>query len=391
MLRQTRILDLSVVIPGSYASLLLADLGAEVIKIERPPDGELTRKWEPKLAGEGHRFLQRNRNKESVVLDLKTDRGVDLFYKLVETADVIIEGFRPGVVDRLGIGYDDVRERNPDIVYCSLTGYGQDSPRADEPGHDVNYIGIGGLLGATRADGRPVIPGHPIADLSGGLFAAFSILAALVQRDEYGGQHIDTSLTDVVFSWNLAHAGEHFGTGGEYDPADSLTSGAYPCYHVYQAGDEKPLALGAVEAKFWERFCDIIGRPDLADDHLNDDTRTERLTAVKQVLATAPRNEWLDRFEKADIPCTPVYSLGDAIESDHAAERELLDEVEFDGERLRQLKMPFGFSEFDPSIRSAPPRLGEDTRDVLADLGIADDTIDRLAREGVVQTGPSHD
>lgn len=191
--------------------------------------------------------------------------------------------------------------------------------RGDEAGHDVNYEAVSGLLGTTRADGRPVIPGIPIADMSGGMFAAFSMIAALTHPDEYGGQQIDVSMTDVLFSWNVAHAGEHFGTYGEYDPTTSLTSGAYPCYHLYETADGQFLALGALEKKFWRRFCERLDKSELVETHLDEGTRNERIEMVLARLATRTRDEWLEGFAEVDVPLTPVHSLEEAIESDHVA------------------------------------------------------------------------
>lgn len=384
MLEEAQVLDLSVVLPGSYASLLLADLGADVVKIERPPDGELTRSWEPTVDGVGYRFLVRNRNKRSICLDLKTDRGVELFHELAADADVILEGFRPGVADRLGIGYDDVRAVNEDIVYCSITGFGQDGPNVDLPGHDLNYASTAGLLGATRADDKPVVLGYPIADLSAGMFSALSILAALTQRDSYGGQHLDVSITDVVTSWSIVHAGEHFGTGGEYDPQDAVLVGTYPCYNVYETADETYLSVGAVEEKFWEEFCRIIGLEDLVDDHMAETGRVERTAEVQRVIRDRTRSEWLDTFADADVPVTPVNSLAEALESPQAHARGLVRTMDFGGTPIQQIASPFRFSEFDTEMRKAPPRLGEDTDTVLAELGYDDDAIATLIERDVL-------
>ena len=385
MLDDVTVLDLSVYLPGSYASLLLADLGAEVVKVERPPDGEVTREWEPKLGGEGYRFLQRNRNKRSVCLDLKSEEGLAVFYDLVSEADIVIEGFRPGVLDRLDAGYEDVAAINPQILYCSITGFGQDGPLADRAGHDLNYISTAGILGTTRADGRPVVPGVPIGDFAGGLFAALSLVSALRSRTQLGGQHIDISITDVLFSWLIAHAGEHFGSDGAYDPSEALTSGRCPCYSVYATADGRYLAVGALEFEFWERFCELVGLEELVDDHLVEDTAEQRRQAIQQTLVEKSRAEWLEVFEGENLPITPVNSLAEAFSSAHVRERNLVETIPFDGAELEQLRSPFGFSECTAAIDRAPPRLGEDNESVLAGLGYDQSTIDGLVEDGVIR------
>lgn len=385
VLHDISVLDLSVYLPGSYASLLLADLGAEVVKVERPPSGEVTREWEPQLHGEGCRFLQRNRNKKSICLDLTSDTGVEVFYDLVSSADVVIEGFRPGTLNRLEAGYEDVKAVDPDIIYCSITGYGQDGPRANQSGHDLNYISTTGILGATRADNRPVIPGIPIGDFASGLFAAFSILAALQSRDEHGGQHIDISITDILFSWLIAHAGEHFCADGKYDPSQALTSGGYACYNVYATADGKHLAVGAVEYEFWERFCELIEREDLIDDHLDEKERDWRQKEVQQTLVTRSRSEWMDIFKGEDVPITCVNSLNEALSSPHIRERDMVKTIDFNGTDLKQIRSPFGFSEFTASMDQAPPRLGEDNASVLHSLGYDQSHINDVIKGSIIR------
>lgn len=382
MLDDVTVLDLSVYLPGSYASLLLADLGAEVVKVERPPDGEVTREWKPKLKGEGCRYLQRNRNKKSICLDLKSEGGLEVFYDLVTDADVVIDGFRPGVLDNLDAGYEDVAAINANVIYCSITGFGQDGPLAERAGHDLNYISTAGILGATKSDGEPVIPGIPIGDFAGGLFAAFSIVSALQSRSQYGGQHIDVSITDVLFSWLISHAGEYFGYHGEYIPNDAVTSGRYPCYSVYATADGRYLSVGALEFEFWKRFCELIGVEEMVDDLLNEETIEQRRETIQQTLLTKERSEWLDLFEGENLPISPVNSLEEAFTSDHVQERNLIETIQFDGSDLEQLRSPFGFSNFSPSFDRAPPRLGADNTSVLATLGYSD--IEKMVDDDVI-------
>ncbi|HYV04751.1 MAG TPA: CoA transferase, partial [Blastocatellia bacterium] len=264
-LKGIRVLDLSRMLPGPYCSMMLGDLGAEVIKVEEPKIGDPTRHTRPLVDGQSAAFAQVNRNKKSIAIDLKQPAGRELFLKLAATADCILEQFRPGVVDRLGVGYNKVAEINPRIVYCSLTGFGQDGPHRDRSGHDLNYLALSGVLGLTTDEkGKPVIPGVQIADLAGGMIAGFAILAALLARERTGqGQYVDVSMFDVMVSMLPIPAAHHFGgrtisVGGKY-----VLSGAYPFYNVYEASDGKYMTLGALEPKFWANFCRTIGREEL--------------------------------------------------------------------------------------------------------------------------------
>lgn len=385
MLDDLVVLDLSHYLPGSYASLLLADLGATVIKIERPPDGTATRSSEPTLHGEGWRFLQRNRNKQSLCLDLKSDAGTEVFYDLASRSDVVIEGFRPGVVDRLNVGYETITAINSMIVYCSITGFGQKGPLADRTGHDINYQAITGVLDATREGERPVVPGIPLGDYASGLFTAFSILVALIGRQRHGGQHIDVSISDVLFSWMSGHAGEYFGTDGDHDPTDALTSGRYPCYGVYETADGRYLALGALEPKYWERFCVGIDREELIDDHLERDGRERRRETVQRRLRERPREAWVETFEDVALPLTPVNSIEEALASRHIDARKLIRTGVFEGSDLPLIASPLGFSKYDIGPVRAPPRLGEDNRSTLESLGYDESKIEELLVDGVVR------
>src|SRR5258708_7887537 len=261
-LQGVRILDLSRMLPGPYCSMMLADLGAEVIKVEEPKIGDPTRHSPPTIDGRSAAFIQVNRNKKSIALDLKQPEGRAIFLKLASTADCVLEQFRPDVVDRLRVDYATVAEVNPRIVYCSLTGFGQNGPHRERSGHDLNYLALSGVLGLTADErGKPVIPGVQVADLAGAMIAGFAILAALLARDRTNrGQYLDVSMFYVMLSMlpipaSYEFAGKTIPVGGKY-----VLSGQYPFYNIYQTSDGKYMTLGALEPKFWANFCRKVGR-----------------------------------------------------------------------------------------------------------------------------------
>src|SRR5215211_3041148 len=322
-----RVLDLSRMLPGPYASMMLGDLGAEVIKVEEIKIGDPTR-WSPPLIGnQSAAFLQVNRNKKSIALDLKQAEGRDLFLKLASRADCVLEQFRPGVVDRLGIGYSAASEINPRIVYCSLTGFGQDGPHRARSGHDLNYLALSGVLGLTTDDGgKPCIPGVQVADLAGGMVAAFAILAALIARARTGrGQYVDVSMFDVMLSMlpvPAAHqfAGRAIGVGGKY----GLT-GAYPFYNVYETSDGKFMTLGALEPKFWANFCRRVSREELIARQFDEGERRESLfEEVRAIFKSRSQSEWVELVREADCCSEPVLSMAEAFEHAQTRAREMV-------------------------------------------------------------------
>src|SRR5215510_9077828 len=316
-----RVLDLSRLLPGPYCSMMLADLGAEVLKIEEIK-GDPTRMSPPRIAGKSYSFEQVNRNKKSIALDLKNPEGRAVFLKLAARADVILEQFRPGVMERLGIDYATISADNPLIVYCSLTGFGQDGPHRDRSGHDLNYLALSGVLGLTTdREGRPVIPGVQVADLAGGMIAAFAILAALLARTRTGrGQYVDVSMFDVMLSMLPIPAAHHFAgatipVGGKY-----VLSGAYPFYNVYETGDGKFMTLGALEPKFWTNFCRKVGREDLVSRQFDSGERRENLfSEVRAIFKSKSQSDWVESMRDADCCCEPVLSMVEAFE--HAQTR----------------------------------------------------------------------
>lgn len=385
-----RVLDLSRLLPGPYCSMMLADLGADVIKVEDTKTGDPVRLSTPRVGDESARFIQSNRGKKSIALDLKTDRGRELFLKLSETADVVLDQFRPGVVERLRIGYEDVNKVNTRIVYCSLTGYGQNGPYRDRAGHDINYIALAGALGLTSDDRRrPTIPGVQIADLAGGIAAGFAILAALLARERTGhGQFVDVSMFDVVMALLTVpaaaqFAGTNIGVGEKY-----LLSGAYPYYNVYETGDGAFMSLGALEPKFWANFCRRVGREDLIARQFDDGKGRESLfEEVRTIFKSRSRAEWVDLMRDADACCEPVLSMAEAFAHAQAQARNMVIESQTSsGLGINQLGSAFKLSDTPARVNGRAPLLGEHTRELLAEIGMTSAEIDDLVKQGVTRT-----
>lgn len=388
-LHGTRVLDLTHMLPGPFGTLLLADLGAEVIKVERPDGGDANRHREPMAGEESHAHRLRNRNKRSVALDLKDERGLDAFFDLVETADALVEAFRPGTADRLGIGYDDVRSVDEDIVYCSLTGYGQDGPYSQRPGHDLNYIGVGGLLSLTGpADGEPTSPGYPVSDFGGGLYLALAIAAGLASRARgNGGGYVDIGMTDAVASFGLTHAHEYFGDGTVPERGRTMFTGGHPAYGVFEAADGELLTISAPEKRFWDNLCDAIDRPDLKDRHVGMGSASADDVAeqFRTELSARSRAEWLDRFDEHDVPAGPVNDYDEVYDDEQLRDRAVFERRAAEpDETYVRAPLEFGADRL-PSVDPAPA-LGGDSTDLLAEIGYSDDEIEGLVDAGVVGT-----
>lgn len=383
LLAGLRILDLSRLLPGPYCTMLLADQGADVIKVEDPAGGDWARFTEPFVNGTSLIFEILNRGKRSIALNLKTDAGRDIFLRLAQDADVILESFRPGTVDRLGIGYEDVRRVNPRMVYCSLSGYGQNGPRRDRAGHDINYIGLAGLLGLNRRAGQPpVIPGVQIADFSGGLLAALGIMAALWVRERTGeGRHVDISMFDGVTSWLVMAAAPALAGQPSPAPGQALLSGGVPCYNVYETADGRYMSLGALEPKFWEGFCHAVEREDL----LGSGYDSSAIEDVRAIFRQRTQAEWIELFSAADACCEPVLNLEEALSEPQTLARKMVADNEHpEAGRLRQLGAPVKFSDADAEIGGPAPALGEHTQAILAELGYTADEIAALREQGVI-------
>lgn len=382
-----RILDLSRLLPGPFCSLLFADLGAEVIKVEETTMGDYSRLYSVNIEGYGASFLTLNRGKKSVTLNLKHPDGPDILKKMAGTADVLLEGFRPGVMDRLGVGYEVMSKVNPGLVYCSLSGYGQTGPYRDYPGHDINYMGYAGASSLTGRRGEdPRVPGLQIADIGGGAsMAAFSILAALLARGKTGkGQFVDVSMMDGVAFWT----GVHFASvvaGGEIPRQGEMRlNGGYISYNIYRTKDDRHVTLGALEEKFWKNFCRLVERPDLADkDSVQGSERDELEDELRRLFETRTKDEWMELLAKEDVCFGPVNSLEEAMEDPQLKAREMFIKTPLPGGagEMTQVGPPVKFSGTPAIPGGAPPKLGEHNDEIYSALGY---NSDKLREQGVI-------
>jgi crotonobetainyl-CoA:carnitine CoA-transferase CaiB-like acyl-CoA transferase len=391
-LSDVRVLDLTRLLPGGFCSLLLADLGAEVLKVEDTGMGDYIR-WAPPYYGDEEQqelgtrsslYLALNRGKRSVRLDLKSDAGREALLRLVEQYDVVLDGFRPGVLDRLGVGYERMREANPAIVFCAITGYGQDGPYAQRAGHDMNYLGLVGLLGLTGAkDGPPVQSGGQIADLGGGaLMAAFGVMAALHERQRSGeGQMVDISMADGALSWLALVAGRYFCDGEAPQRGEQQLAGGLLCYYPYEAADGW-VTCGALEPKFWAAFCNGVERPDLIEVQF-EAPGSDAWREVAEVFRSRTRDEWLAFNDEHDCCIEPVLDVGEALESELVRAREMVTSIEQPGlGEVRQLGVPVKMSRTPGDPTRPAPAFGEHTDEVLREAGYSAEEIAAMRESG---------
>lgn len=372
-----QVLDLSRLLPGPYCSMILADHGADVIAIE-----------DARFREDAMFFGDLYRNKRHMSLNLKSSQGREIFYQLARNADVVLEGFRPGVVERLGVDYETLRAINPGIIYCAITGYGQTGAKRDQAGHDVNYLAAAGILDLVGEAGRaPVIPAVQIADILGGAMqAAVGILLALYGRERTGvGQYVDISMTDGVLG--LLTLPMHFQREhGEVPARSAVTlSHRYGCYNTYRTRDGRFLAVGAVEHRFWQKLCAHLGRPEYGDLQYDEARRQEVIDGLGQEFAGKDLEQWQRELSPLDVCCCPVATMDEALASDLFRERQMVEVVEEpDGRPRTCLGVPVKLSATPGSIRTRPARFGEHTAAVLGELGYSREQIAALAAEAVV-------
>ena len=384
------VLDLSRQLPGPVSTQILADFGADVIKIEDTGAGDNFRGVAPLRNGVSARHVQINRNKRGLAIDLKSAEGHAVFMKLCERAHVVFEQFRPGVVKRLGIHYEAVREVNPGIVYCALSGFGQDGPLRDVVAHDPNYLSVSGVLGLLgRRDGPPAMSGPQISDLAAAHLATIGILLGLRRAERTGeGEYIDISLFDSAMSMSVTALATYLGGGQAPSRGEERHNGRYPWSDIYQTSDGGFITISAIEEHFYANLCNALGKPEWLGDQYADDARQAEIRAgMEQIFRSRTRDEWFERLKDKDLCISPVLSVAEAAESEHAKARNSIvahrHPVAGD---TRLLASPIRLRNAPASIRRHAPALGEHSAQILQSLGYDDGAIAQLAARGVIRT-----
>jgi crotonobetainyl-CoA:carnitine CoA-transferase CaiB-like acyl-CoA transferase len=376
-----RILDLTRLLPGDYCTLLLADLGADVVKIEEPGQGDYIRWIPPLIEGEGATHRALNRGKRSVTVNLKQPDGVAVLRRLAKDADALVESFRPGVMDRLGVGYEVMSKENPRLVYCAITGFGQAGPYQQRAGHDINYIGYAGVLDTTGPpDGPPILPSVQVGDFGSGMAAAVGLLGGLVGVGSTGrGRFIDISMLDVAFSWLAVNLTSHL-AGVPVVRGGMLLTGGYACYRVYRTSDDRYLSVGAIEPHFWRALCEGMGAPDLSFRQYDPDQR-EVAARLEEIFLTRTRDEWVKELADLEACVGPVNEVSEALVDPQLLLRGMVAEIG---------GAPVGpgpvvkVSDADAKPLLSAPTLGEHTEEILEEAGFSSQDIEGFRQRGVV-------
>lgn len=399
-LSSLRILDFSTLLPGPFASMLLGDLGAHVVRVESPHRPDILRQKPPFVGGTSTWHAYLNRSKRSLALDLKQPAAAAVVKQLVQQYDIVLEQFRPGVMDRLGVGYEALREANPRLIYCALTGYGQSGPYRQRAGHDINYLALAGIAahtGRARSEGPtgekyggPLPLGVQVADVGAGSFGAIAgILAAVIHRQQTGkGQFVDVSMFDGALAWNGLAVADALAGAPPQREEELLNGGTY--YDYYETADGRFLAVGSLEPKFWEAFCRALERPDLiARGYSSPPGAQQALKAeIAAIIASRPLAAWQERFVEVDACVEPVLSPAEAIDHPQARARQLLVEVpDPGGAPQRQVAHPLKFSRTAPAYRHVGSPLGAHTTEVLQQAGFDQEEIEALAEAGIIYQG----
>ncbi|MBK9329112.1 MAG: CoA transferase [Sphingobacteriales bacterium] len=363
-LQGIRILDLSRLLPGPLATQMMADLGAEVIKIEDPKAPDYTRFFPPQKGSLSLHYLSINRSKKSITLDLKSETGINKFFELVKTADIVIDSFRPGVLQKMGLDYESAKKHNEKIIYVAVTGYGYNGPYQYKAGHDLNYIGYAGILGLTGDKDRPVIPACQTADVAGGSYPTIvACLSALWARERTGkGQFVDVAMTDCVMPLLSMQFGEALNANVQLRRGEPMLSGGMANYNVYKCKDDKWIALGSLEPKFWQGVCVMLGKPDWVPRMMPVPEMVEALKKdLQEIFLTKSRDEWVKEAEGHDICLSPILDLEEVEKDEHLNEREMFFETEHaDYGKVKGVNQPFKFSETPAKPSWGAPLMGED-------------------------------
>ncbi|MHA2282226.1 MAG: CaiB/BaiF CoA transferase family protein [Promethearchaeota archaeon] len=387
-----KVLDLSRALAGPYCTMMLADMGAEVIKLEMPERGDDSRAWGPPFKeGESAYFMSINRNKKSMTLNLKKEKAIEVIHKLIEKSDILLENFRPGTMERLKLSYKDVKRINPKIIYCSISGFGQDGPYRLLPGMDQVLQGMGGLMSITgEPEGPPIKVGVAVADIAGGMFAAYGIMVALFNREKTGkGQKIDNSLLDNQIAWLTYRAGSFFMSGEIPKPLGS----GHPVIVPYQAFKAKDsyfnLAVG--NDQLWEKFCkavgleDIIKDPKYATNSMRVENRQELEKVIQELISTKDAEVWLNILNDAGVPCGPIYTMDKLFSDPQVLHRKMVQELDHPTVgTIKVTGIPIKLSDTPGEILTAPPVLGQHTKDILKELGYNKNDIQAMYQEKII-------
>lgn len=382
-LKGVRILDLSRLLPGPLATQMLADMGADVIKVEDPKAPDYARFMAPHYNEIGMTYLSLNRSKRSLSLDLNSEKGREIFIRLLKTVDIVVDSFRPGVLKKLGIDYESAIQYKKDIIYVSVTGYGYGNSMSAKAGHDINYLGYAGVLATNGTSDEVVQPGVQIADIAGGSYpTVMACLSALVSRSLTGkGQFVDVAMVDCSLPLMSFYMAEVLNTQKKYQRQDHVLAGSIPNYNIYQCKDGKWMALGSLETKFWKGFCDLVGRPEwnnrIFDASLKED--------VKALFQTKTRDEWTELALQADICLTPILEMDELESEEYLQERKMFVEHEHPVYgKYKGIQQPIKFTGENENPGWAPPLMGEDNTEILKELGYQEEVIQEMQQEGVI-------
>ncbi|MCY6482850.1 CaiB/BaiF CoA-transferase family protein [Clostridium aestuarii] len=385
-----KILDLSRYLPGPLCTQILADFGAEIIKVEQPKTGELGRQLGPFINEESSRFYTVNRNKKSITLDLKKQEGKEIFKKIVTKFDVVVDQFRPGVMERMGLGYDTLKKINEGLIYCSLTGYGLDGPLRDAAGHDLNYLSLAGVTEQIgNCKGKPSISGVQIADTAAGsLYSVIAILLALASRQKTGkGQLCDVAMLDGSITLLAYALGEWSGSKVLPERGNETLTGGYACYHIYETKDEKYVSLGAVEGKFWAEFCERLDKNEYIKLQWNKEKQEDIIEDISSILKEKTREEWVEFFSTSNICFTPVLNMEEMSNHPQVVARNMITKLgnfKGSGKELVLTGVPIKLSDTPGEAKHIFPEIGEHTEQLLNSIGYSKNEIDELRKNSII-------